>query len=77
VQSKLRQSLEGLLVSAKVDLALWGHHHSYQRTCPVINGTCTAGAPVHLVVGTAGYELTKNFEPTLPSYMVKAINEYW
>ena len=28
-------SLEDLLVAHRVDLALYGHHHSYQRTCQV------------------------------------------
>jgi hypothetical protein len=36
----LRSSLESLLVKYKVDLALWGHHHSYQRTCPVYESKC-------------------------------------
>lgn len=28
-------SLEDLLVAHRVDMALYGHHHSYQRTCQV------------------------------------------
>lgn len=31
----LQASLEDLLVAHRVDLALYGHHHSYQRTCQV------------------------------------------
>ncbi len=38
-----------LKVSSKVDLAMWGHHHSYQRTCAVEAEVCKPGAPVHLV----------------------------
>jgi hypothetical protein len=69
---------------------LHGHHHSYQRTCPVIDGKCAppapsvanssssssskrwgvsssavyvdAPAPVHLVIGNAGAELSLNVE---------------
>lgn len=96
----------------QVDLTLHGHHHSYQRTCPVIAGKCInpptpstavsnssrssstkngdgsggssgnsssgargrvrssgsavyvdASAPVHLVIGNAGAELSWNVEP--------------
>lgn len=42
----------------QVDVSWTGHHHSYQRTCPVFQGRClgraadgTAQAPVHLVIG--------------------------
>lgn len=49
----------------KVDLAIWGHHHSYQRTCAVDATVCKAHsqdgvfrgayvAPVHMVIGMAG-----------------------
>lgn len=38
-----------------------GHHHSYQRSCPVYNETCVgydeqgvARGTVHLVIGNAG-----------------------
>lgn len=104
----------------QVDLTLHGHHHSYQRTCPVIAGKCQgaastlttlnnsnsnsdsssalhdtkkpvgahgfghatqgsgtrgghspvyvdAAAPVHLVIGNAGAELSLNVELWPPS----------
>ena len=47
-----------------------GHHHSYQRTCPVYQERClpynedgTAGGPVHLVIGHAGAGLSLNTSP--------------
>ncbi len=46
----------------KVDLALWGHHHSYQRTCPVYQEVCTEGATTHIVIGMGGQSLSKNVE---------------
>jgi len=92
-----------LFVCPQVDLTLHGHHHSYQRTCPVIAGKCQgpgptfaqlssnssssgsnagykgrsvrggssavyvdAAAPVHLVIGNAGAELSLNVEPQPP-----------
>lgn len=65
----LRESIEDLLVNYDVDLAVWGHYHSYERTCAVRYGECVNddedlfdiykphdnfGAPIHVTVGTAG-----------------------
>lgn len=50
-----------------------GHHHSYQRTCPVFNNTCqgdnadgSKGGPIHLVIGHAGAGLSLTVQPTRP-----------
>ena len=40
-----------------VDLALWAHHHSYQRTCPVYQKKCTPNALTHVVIGMGGQTL--------------------
>jgi hypothetical protein len=66
-----------MLVAARVDLALWGHHHSYQRTCQVQGNVCTPGAPVHVVIGTAGYELTHSLYPVRPAIFTTALDLYW
>lgn len=50
----MQKAFESLLYEYKVDLAFWAHYHSYERTCPVYLRQCTPGAPVHIVVGTAG-----------------------
>lgn len=75
VASDLRAALEQSFVDYRVDLTLHGHHHSYQRTCPIINGTCkgfdsegVAKAPVHVVTGNAGAELCWNIAPEKPSH---------
>ena len=49
----------------KVDLALWAHHHSYQRTCPVLHQKCRTNrhAPVHVVVGVGGQEISADLIP--------------
>jgi len=57
----LRKYIQPLLLTHRVDLALWGHHHSYQRTCPITSaGTCQTPAmePAvpHVVIGLGGYE---------------------
>lgn len=70
VAALMRLNLEPLLLKYKVNLALWGHNHSYQRTCPVYNLTCQAGAPTHVVIGMAGYGLTQLLQNPQPSYFV-------
>lgn len=60
VAKDLQQQIEPLLFQYKVDLAMWGHFHSYQRSCPLFNQTCTAGATVHVVIGMAGASLSTN-----------------
>ncbi|XP_047320801.1 probable inactive purple acid phosphatase 27 [Impatiens glandulifera] len=67
-------TVEPLLLNAKVDLALWGHVHNYERTCAVYEKVCKAmpkkdrqgvdvyngftyTAPVHAVIGMAGFNL--------------------
>ncbi len=77
VAQQLRDNLEPLLLEYKVDLAMWGHHHSYQRTCPVHNLTCTDDGTTHVVIGMAGYSLTHNFPDTLPPYFVVAKDDNW
>ena len=43
----MREELEDLLHQYQVDVFFAGHHHDYQRTCPVYNGTCIyAASPV-------------------------------
>eukprot|EP00045_Choanoeca_perplexa_P008355 m.77324 g.77324 ORF g.77324 m.77324 type:complete len:690 (-) comp14462_c0_seq1:72-2141(-) len=47
------------LIYQKVDLALYGHYHSHERTCPVYRNKCQppGEAPVHIVIGSAGASL--------------------
>ena len=62
----LRESLEGLMEENDVALGFWGHQHSYGRTCPAYKGVCAADGEygaVHLVVGMAGYSLSKSIQP--------------
>lgn len=60
----------------QVDLTLHGHHHSYQRTCPVAKQVCqatgpdgVARAPVHLVIGNGGAGLTMGFQQPPPAWL--------
>ncbi|CAM9954384.1 unnamed protein product [Hapterophycus canaliculatus] len=82
VSKALRSALEPLLVDHQVDLALYGHHHSYQRTCKVANEVCLGmssddpavqnqgyRAPVHVVLGMAGMGLSQNMVSPSPEWV--------
>lgn len=73
----LRSSIEPMLLEYKVDLCMWGHHHTYQRTKPVFNETVHAGAPTHVVIGMAGYDLTHDFYPEMQPWMVYRTDKHW
>ena len=42
-----------------MNLALWGHYHSYERTCAVYKDVCDPKGTTHIVVGTAGASIEK------------------
>ena len=44
VAANLRAAYEQVMRRYQVDLVLAGHHHSYQRTCPIFNSTCAPHA---------------------------------
>ena len=46
----------------KVDLALWGHHHLYHRSCPVYQEVCLDQGTVHVLVAMGGHDLSDNVE---------------
>ena len=70
----LRAQLESMFAKYKVDVALWGHNHSYQRTCSIYNMTCVDGTSqhgiVHLVIGAAGYVLNPVVEGYAPMKVI-------
>ncbi|CAM6012611.1 unnamed protein product [Sphagnum balticum] len=65
ITQQLRHALEPLLVKNKVSLALAGHIHKYERTCPIQNFTCdeTWQSPTHVVIGMAGANIQRIDEP--------------
>lgn len=75
VARALRDALEDAFFEYQVDMTWHGHHHSYQRTCPVYKERClpfnadgTAAGPVHLVIGHAGAGLCLNTLPQRPLF---------
>ena len=59
---------------------LVGHQHSYERSCPAVNGSCAAdgvSGTTHLVVGSAGANHEKGaFSPQLGNFSVKHVDDY-
>ena len=53
----MQEALEDLFYKHRVNLAVWGHYHAYERTCAVYKQECNSKGTVHIVVGSAGYEL--------------------
>jgi acid phosphatase type 7 len=73
VAADLQDAFEDLLKRYHVDVTLHGHHHSFQRTCPVFRDECVGLAsdgvprgPVHLVIGNAGAGLCLNVHKHKP-----------
>lgn len=61
VAKHLRHALEDVLIKYGVDAVLSGHIHSYSRTCPVVDKTCTPfeqGGVLHVVAGSGGHKLS-------------------
>lgn len=73
LHARMQDAYEDLLLQYHVDLSFQGHHHSYQRTCPVHKNKCRGYgddgvplAPVHLVIGNAGAGLSINVHTEQP-----------
>ena len=54
VSLHIQKALEELFHKFQVNLGLYGHYHSYERTCKVYKHKCTKDGMVHIVAGTAG-----------------------
>ncbi|KAK9107374.1 hypothetical protein Syun_023385 [Stephania yunnanensis] len=71
LRERMLEHLEPLFVKNKVNLALWGHVHRYERFCPMKNFTCGGTGlegkdetlPVHVVIGMGGQDWQPIWEP--------------
>lgn len=78
VAEQLQKNVEPLLKKYKVDLALWGHHHSYQRTCPLYQGVCDENEGItHVIIGMAGQSLSQNLRPQTPAWIKVADDRHY
>ncbi|XP_061985559.1 probable inactive purple acid phosphatase 1 isoform X2 [Populus nigra] len=67
-----RESLQKLWQKYKVDIAIYGHAHNYERTCPIYQNICTSkeksyykgalNGTIHVVAGGGGASLA-DFTP--------------
>lgn len=80
-----RESLQKLWQKYKVDIALFGHVHNYERTCPIYQNRCvnpekshysgTVNGTIHIVVGGGGSHLSK-FADEVPSWSIYRDYDY-
>lgn len=80
-----RENLQKLWQKYKVDIALFGHVHNYERTCPIYQNRCvnpekshysgTVNGTIHIVVGGGGSHLS-NFTDEVPSWSIYRDYDY-
>jgi len=76
VAKQLQGALEDMLIDNHVDVAIWGHFHTYQRTCRLKHGVCASDGVQHMVIGMAGYEHSP-LPPTPATFIAKRDATYW
>ncbi|CAF2050926.1 unnamed protein product [Brassica rapa] len=80
-----RDSLQKLWQKYKVDIAIYGHAHNYERTCPVYQSVCTSdektnykgtfNGTIHIVAGGAGAGLAE-FSDLQPNWSIVRDYDY-
>jgi len=57
ITEKLQLYIEPLLYQYHVDLNLFAHRHSYERTCAMYQNKCVTDGVTHVLIGMAGQNL--------------------
>ena len=57
IAANLQLHLEPLFYKYHVDLNLFAHRHSYERTCPMFQNKCVSDGVTHVLIGMAGQSL--------------------
>ncbi|KAL6538770.1 polynucleotide adenylyltransferase [Orobanche minor] len=80
-----RDDLQKLWQKYKVDIAFFGHVHSYERTCPIYQNICTSkekyyykgslNGTIHVVAGGGGASLSK-FSTLKPKWSIFRDSDY-
>jgi len=72
----MRLSFEPLFAQYKVDMAVAGYVHAYERTSPLVDGKVNPAGTAHMTVGHAGMPLDPNWESPLPVWSEYRAVEY-
>ena len=59
IKAKLQEYIEPLLYKYHVDLHLFAHIHSYERTCPVYKNKCVKDGITQVLIGMGGHDLSE------------------
>lgn len=86
VGAHLQRVLEPVLHKFEVDLFIGGHHHVYERSWPINNGSATGTTsgnvyldppdPVHVTVGSGGAFYPEGWRPDRPDWSAARAIEY-
>ena len=57
IRAMLQMYLEPIFYEYHVDVNLFAHRHSYERSCPMFGGKCVADGITHVLIGMAGQNL--------------------
>ena len=63
---KLQEYIEPLLYKYHVDLNLFAHRHSYERTCAMFQNKCVSDGVTHVLIGMAGQNIDSDRYTSLP-----------
>lgn len=58
IAEKLKEYIEPLLYKYHADIHIFGHIHSYERTCPVYQRQCVQGGVTQILMGMGGQSLS-------------------
>jgi len=72
VALNMQRLFEDLLYKYQVDLCLWAHVHSYERSCKLYKNKCQEDGIVHIVHGTAGRAIDLETYFTVPWSVFRA-----
>jgi len=74
----MQASMEGLFAQFKVDLALVGHVHAYERVAAMVKGQIQAGGTAYITIGNGGTPegLAKKWKDPQPAWSEFRLSEW-
>jgi hypothetical protein len=58
IEEKLQEYMEPLLYKYHVNVNLFAHIHSYERTCPVYKNKCIKDGVTQILIAMGGHDIT-------------------